>query len=234
MSVQGKRRGRPPKIDRSAIAVAVSEVGSDELTMKRVADHLGVSIAGLYRYVNGRDELLQLAAEQALVRLRTPVERGQHWATWLREWAHYERQQFLDNRELFMHVSLSTVVGYEHVLDLIANAVQILEEKGLDTKSAFIAFEAVSALAMGTALGDPSAGDEEQDVTTWAAWAHPQYLQRNPETIAVLRRLSNDGVMPRGEAQFEECLTTILVGVAVRAGMPLDFEVTGTVHQIAT
>jgi AcrR family transcriptional regulator len=234
MKTQGKRRGRPPKIDRAAIAVAVTEVGLDELTMKRVADQLGMSIAGLYRYVNGRDELLELAREQALARLRTPEERGQHWATWLREWSHYLYQAILDNRELFVHVSPTTMVGYEHVLDLVATAVQVLEEKGLGTKAAFTAYEAVSALAMGSALGDPPQQLDEVEMQAWTSWSHPYFSQRNPETVAVLRRLSDDGVLPRGDEQFEECLTTVLIGVAVRAGMPLDFEVTGTLRQTGT
>ena len=62
------RIGRPPRIDRTAIAEAVLELGLDGISMKAVADHLGVSVAGLYHHVANRHELLVLAAERSLSR----------------------------------------------------------------------------------------------------------------------------------------------------------------------
>src|SRR5690606_37828697 len=91
-----RRVGGPPRIDRAAIARAVTEIGLDEVTVKRVADHLGVSVPGLYHHVRGRDDLLRLAAEHSLARLRLPEDRGQHWAVWLREWARYARAAFAE------------------------------------------------------------------------------------------------------------------------------------------
>src|SRR3954454_12890200 len=83
--------GRPARIDRDAIARAVLEIGFDDATMKRVAEHLGVSVPGLYYYVRGRDDLLRVAAEYSLAQTVVPEDRGQHWALWLREWAEYMR-----------------------------------------------------------------------------------------------------------------------------------------------
>src|SRR3954471_24589766 len=95
---QRQRVGRLARISRPAIAEAALELGlDDDLTMKRVADHLGVSVPGLYHWVRGRDDLLRLAAEHALSRVHLPEDIGQHWATWLREGAHYIRDA-LDNQ----------------------------------------------------------------------------------------------------------------------------------------
>src|SRR5205085_1841085 len=80
--------------------VDVGHVADDDLTMKRVADHLGVSVPGLYHWVKGRDDLLRLAAERALSRVRLPTDTGQHWATWLREWARYTRTVLAERPEL--------------------------------------------------------------------------------------------------------------------------------------
>ena len=62
--------GRPARIDRTAIAEAVLDLGLDGISMKAVADHLGVSVAGLYHHVANRRELLVLAAEHSLARRR--------------------------------------------------------------------------------------------------------------------------------------------------------------------
>ena len=63
-----RRVGRPPQISRQAIAEAAQQVGLGNLTLKAVADHLGVSVAGLYHHIRGKEDLLRLAADQALLR----------------------------------------------------------------------------------------------------------------------------------------------------------------------
>src|SRR5690606_10443387 len=51
--------GRPARINRQMIAEAAHELGLDGLTLRSVADHLGVSIAALYHHVSGKDDLLR-------------------------------------------------------------------------------------------------------------------------------------------------------------------------------
>ena len=74
---QPNKVGRPARIDRDAIAEAVLELGLDGISMKAVADHLGVSVAGLYHHVSNRRELLVLAAERSL----SPRRRRRTWAS---------------------------------------------------------------------------------------------------------------------------------------------------------
>src|SRR5262245_34029368 len=47
------------QVVRAALAL-LDEVGLDELTMRRLAERLGVKAAALYRHVRGKDELLAL------------------------------------------------------------------------------------------------------------------------------------------------------------------------------
>src|SRR5690606_42008290 len=49
-----RRVGRPPRIDRDAIARAVTEIGLDEGTVKRVAGHPGVRVPRPPHPVPGR------------------------------------------------------------------------------------------------------------------------------------------------------------------------------------
>ena len=48
-----RKAGRPPRISRAMIAEAANELGLDGLTLKAVADHLGVTVAALYHHVAG-------------------------------------------------------------------------------------------------------------------------------------------------------------------------------------
>ncbi len=95
------RIGRPPRIDLDAIARAVIEVGFADVTMKSAAEHLGVSVPGLYHYVNGKDDLIRVAADYQLATLTPPVYDDQDWATWLAEWAHHTYRALSSRPELF-------------------------------------------------------------------------------------------------------------------------------------
>lgn len=58
----GKRgRGRSPRISRDQIVTAALEVGFDQLTMKAVAAHLGVTHTALYHHIDDRDDLMKAA-----------------------------------------------------------------------------------------------------------------------------------------------------------------------------
>src|SRR5215213_10061475 len=89
------RLGRPPRINRQMIAEAAHELGLERLMLKDVAEHLGVSVAALYHYVSGKDDLMRAAAEYSATMVPIPEDHGQHWALWLLEWATYNRDAFL-------------------------------------------------------------------------------------------------------------------------------------------
>ena len=76
------------------IAEAAHELGLEGLTLKAVADHLDVSVAALYHHVSGKDDLLRIAADESTRAIPLPVDRGQHWAQWLLDWANYNRAVF--------------------------------------------------------------------------------------------------------------------------------------------
>lgn len=62
-----ERRRRQPldqaQVVRAALAL-LDEVGLDDLTMRRLAERLGVKAASLYRHVRSKDELLVLLADE--------------------------------------------------------------------------------------------------------------------------------------------------------------------------
>src|SRR3954467_15646623 len=123
---QRQRVGRPARISRPAIAEAALELGiDDDLTMKRGAGHLGVSVPGLYHYVKGRGDLLRLAAEHALSQVRLPEDAGQHWATWLREWARYIHDVLAGQPEL-VNQFINGGLDDDRLIEVIGRTLDVL------------------------------------------------------------------------------------------------------------
>src|SRR4051794_29007859 len=83
------RVGRPARVTQRQIAEAALAIGLERATIRAVADHLGMSVPGLYYHVRSRDDLLRLAAEHSLGRLPLPKDTGQHWTTWLLDYASF-------------------------------------------------------------------------------------------------------------------------------------------------
>jgi AcrR family transcriptional regulator len=227
MRPERKRVGRPARIDRVAIADAVLELGFDDVTMKRVADHLGVSVPGLYHYVKGREDLLRLAAEQALSRVRLPEDRGQHWAAWLREWARYTRNVLAAQPELVNQFA-NGGLDDDRLIEVIGRTLDVLHRDGFEPRAALEAWEAVSTMALGAAIDDIRERAAEHDGRPWAARMFTALARREITNLPTLRSIMASGYQRDRDAAFEERLTTIIVGVAVRHRLPVDAEVSGT------
>jgi TetR/AcrR family tetracycline transcriptional repressor len=87
------RRGRSvprPQLSRDLIVAAALKVvetdGGDALTMRRVADQIGVSASALYGYVANKEELVQLVLEQIISEIPVPETTGP-WQDTVRDFA---------------------------------------------------------------------------------------------------------------------------------------------------
>jgi TetR/AcrR family transcriptional regulator, tetracycline repressor protein len=87
------RRGRSvprPQLSRDLIVAAALKVvetdGGDALTMRRVADEIGVSASALYGYVANKEELIQLVLEQIIDEIPVPPE-GIDWQDFVKAFA---------------------------------------------------------------------------------------------------------------------------------------------------
>jgi AcrR family transcriptional regulator len=90
------QRGRPAKLSREQIVAAALELNLDTLTVRELAARLGVSHGALYRWVPGRDELLDLISEVIVERI-LPADEPQagQWRAWLRRLAWAMHDEFL-------------------------------------------------------------------------------------------------------------------------------------------
>lgn len=88
------RKGRPT-LTRELIAEAALGIAGDEgfpaVTMRRLAEELGVTVRALYRYVDDRQEVVDLAAALFLARWEVPPLDPGRWQEGLRNYLEHQR-----------------------------------------------------------------------------------------------------------------------------------------------
>ena len=212
------KAGRPPRISRAMIVEAAHELGLEGLTLKAVADHLGVSIAALYHHVSGKDDLLRLAAERSTRAVPLPVDRGQSWAQWLLDWANYNREVFTAQPGLLGQY-LQGAIQPEAVVRNLDAILAVLVREGFSVPAANAAYELVTSVALGTVLSaawEHKTARGEGDIS--AAFA--QVLEQTPKRqLTYVRRLVKSR-RSEGRPSFEQRIETVLRGIAAENDLP--------------
>jgi AcrR family transcriptional regulator len=211
-----RKRGRPARISREAIAAAAGEIGLDELTMKAVADRLEVSVASLYHHVDGKDDLLRLAAEYRARRVRRPIDHGQHWALWLLEWGTHNRDAFVADPGL-LNQYLEGAISADAIAENVNAILGLLVRQGFSIGEAQQAYELVAACAIGSAV--QAIREQRAEASGRSAFAQQQEVlrQREPAELPYLRLLLSDA-LDGPPPSFWSRVTTILAGIAARRG----------------
>jgi AcrR family transcriptional regulator len=221
-----RRRGPRPalttgEIVAAAIALADAE-GLEAVTMRRLADSLGVGAMALYTYVPGKSELLDLMLDAAYASMPRTPHRGD-WRARLTAVAH-------DNRELYrLHPWAATVSSsrpplgpglmakYEHELTA-------LEDAGLDDVETDAALTFLLDFVRSNALAARSAEQarERSGMTDEQWWeAHGPLLARvlDPEAYPTAARVGSAAGAAQGgayspEHAWEFGLARVLDGLA--------------------
>jgi len=95
-----RRKKRRPLDQEQVVRAALTlldEVGLDDLTMRRLAERLGVKAAALYRHVRNKDELLSLLGDEISGEIPLPAPTGK-WQDRLTEMAWNVRRGLLAHR----------------------------------------------------------------------------------------------------------------------------------------
>ncbi|WP_395296786.1 TetR/AcrR family transcriptional regulator C-terminal domain-containing protein [Kitasatospora hibisci] len=222
--------GRPsrPLLSRESIARAaldaVDEQGADGLTMRAVADRLGVKAASLYNHVSGKDELIDALAELVnaeidlgpLAPAADPAggaaDRGNDWRAGVAAYARGYRAAFLRHPHTIALLARRRVgaerqlLGYDTLLAALGRA-------GLTPGDAAEAAAALDYLVLGSALETFTAG-----------FARPaaEYRPGYPALAGALEASAERSGGPGGDAPgldergFELALRLLLDGLAAR------------------
>jgi len=209
--------GRPARLDRAMIARAAAEIGLDRVTMKAVADRLGVSVPGLYHHVQGRDDLMRLGAEYSAAQIQVPVDHGQHWTAWLLEWARYSHDAFVAQPALLGQF-LNGSLGVERMVAHVDAVVGVLTSQGFTVVDAIDAYELVSEVALGAAVGEIRAHESARAGRPVLAEYHRVLASEPPDALPNLRKVVASSHETKGDLTAR--LLTVLIGIAVRRGEP--------------
>jgi len=205
--------GRPPKINREMIAEAAHEIGLDGLTLKAVADHLGVTTAALYHHVANKDDLMRAAAEHSARVVPLPVDHGQDWAQWLLEWANYNRDVFTSRPGLLAQY-MEGAIPLEATLRNLEVILSVLVREGFTVAEANEAYSLVSSCALGMVLvaqrqqGPPDQAEQFVKTLRGVVDAAPKR-----DYTLVRKLLYRTRVRP---PTFDEHIETVLRGIAAQ------------------
>lgn len=214
-SAPRRRRSVPrPQLSRDVVVAAalgvVEAEGGDALTMRRVADQIGVSASSLYGYVANKEELVQLVLEQIIEEIPMPQE-GVGWQDMTRAFA----REMLGVFRRHPGVAGLTLGRVPFGPSMLAGAERMLAElrsAGLpDQVAAFVGD--LGSLYVG-------AFAHEQEVTPVtepgdfaaqaAAWLRSLPREEYPNTVA----LADNLVAGSADDRFEWGLDVILRGLA--------------------
>jgi AcrR family transcriptional regulator len=197
------------------IAKAAHDIGLDRVTMKAVADELGVSVPGLYHHVEGRDDLMRLAAEYSAAQIQLPVDHGQHWSAWLLEWARYSHDAFVAQPALLGQF-LTGSLGIDRMVTHVDAVLGVLTRHGFTALEALDAYALVSQAAVGAAVAEIREAAAAAAGRPAVAEYHRALAQHGPDELPHLRALVTGPAGPR--RSLDDNIVTVLVGVAVRRG----------------
>ncbi|TYB57275.1 TetR/AcrR family transcriptional regulator [Nonomuraea sp. PA05] len=107
MPQAGRKQGRPPRLSRDLIVATALTTDLGSLTMRELADRLGVSHSALYRWVRNREDLFHMISDVVVDRiLPTTDPAPDTWQAWLAELAWSMHDEFLAVPGYAVHVAL--------------------------------------------------------------------------------------------------------------------------------
>lgn len=228
-SLPRKPVGRPARIDSQAIFDAALELGLDQLTMRAVADQLGVSISTLYQYVKNRSELVRLAAlHQA--RARTPPENaGQHWAELATQYAQDLLDTLVGEPQLIIEL-MGGGLETAFEADILEHFLTAMHAHGFEAEDGVRLYRSISMVTLGGAVGMLNIHGREGSASH-ADEVRRVLAERKPEQLPLLRQAIDEYRREDVEIWLT-ALHELLAGVAAARGEQLPASI-GTAGRVS-
>lgn len=222
VAARSRRPLSRPAIIAEAIAF-IDERGLGELTMRRLGQRLGVEAMSLYRYVDGREELLEGVVSQVTAGLHLdpgePGEPGRGWQAYLQRLATEVRALALAHPRVFplvatRHPAAPWLRPPLRSLELVESFLVALTRRGFSDAAAVTAYRAFSSFLLGHLLLEAAATGGS------TALAEPPADEPPPRTVGetdseladypTIRRLEHQLAADHSTAEFEEALEHLL------------------------
>jgi TetR/AcrR family transcriptional regulator, tetracycline repressor protein len=137
------------KVLETALAI-IDEDGLEGLSIRRLADLLGVNGASLYHHFENKDEILVGAAEFALADVRTPEKSEDHWRHWLPENARKLRAALLEHPALVPLIVAKRSLGMG--ARMLNTSAERLVAEGVPSAAVMPLLDALELFAIGSVL----------------------------------------------------------------------------------
>jgi len=196
------RKPEPVPLTREGIIDAalslLNQSGLNRLSMRRLADSLGVQAASLYWHIKNKSELLQLMADKICEEMNWPDEAGMSWREKVRRGMVSYREallQYRDSAEIFADTPPLT----PNRLRMIESLYKTLGQAGLSQEEVVLTADLLNNYVIGFVMeevrfaGRPGRQEEEKEA--------------RPESHPVL---------PDMEKRFQYGLEIILDGISFR------------------
>jgi TetR/AcrR family transcriptional regulator, tetracycline repressor protein len=218
-----------PRLSRERIVHEALRVVDDEglqaLSMRRLGSLLGVEAMSLYRYVDGREDLLEAMVEHLTDGLRlaphTPVGTEDGWQAYLQWLAHEVRRVAHAHPQVFpliatRHPAAPWLRPPLRSLDVVEDFLSVLTRQGFGDEAAAAAYRAFSSFLIGhllleaSQLGGSVVPDEALDEGDPNAPSSALELADYP----TIRRLEPELSQDRSGEEFESALEELLDRIA--------------------
>jgi AcrR family transcriptional regulator len=218
---KGPKRGLSlPQIVQAGLAVARAD-GLGAVSMSRVAAELGGGTMSLYRYVESKQELLDLMVDTALGP-PPPVRAGARWRDGLAAWARAELAVYRDHLWV-LQVPLAGPPAYPNSLSWLEQALHYLRRTGLDEEQKMAVILLVSNYVRSHATMESQIDTAVRAAGTTGEAAMAGYGQLlrallDPSRFPELSAVAASGVMDKNDPwdeNFEFGLERVLDGVDV-------------------
>lgn len=208
-----RKAGRPPRISLDDVVGAAAALGLDGLTIRAVAERLGVTGPAIYHYVGNVEELSALVCDRVALTYPLPDPSGRPWAEWVVDAAGNLRQMLESMPGMAAH-AMRYPSQSPGILDLVERSLAAARAAGFDAVEAMWVTRSVANYVEGwvarqeaTAKVTRSVGHPASEGMQRAALAG-----RYPNLDAFLR---HSDPAP-GEDQFAYTLALIVSGATQR------------------
>ena len=218
--------GTGKRLDRQTVVQAalgyIDKEGAQGLTMRALALELGVATMAMYRYVSGREDILEAVVAELLAGVQQNLddELSGTWQGYLQTLAHAVRRIAVDHSPAFplvatRHPAAPWLRPPLRSLDLVEDFLTTLKSRGFNDEQAVGAYRAFSGFLLGQLLLEATTrgaqtSPVELPFDEGEAQVHNKDggldLAKRP-TIALLRPLLSED---HSEAEFEISLETLL------------------------
>ena len=212
--------GRPRRLTVHQVLDSALELGLEGLSMSRLAEHLGVGIATLYRYVSNRDELIRMAAARKARGHRYPDDEGQHWSAYVMDYAHAVYDSLAGESQLIT-CFIDGGLGPEVEIETADGFVAALAARGFALNEAMQLMRSVGQIVVGAAAASAHVRAINATGATLGSVTRRALAHRGEDEVPTLRRCADAYADETSMIDWKPAVERVLRSVAAERGEQL-------------